>query len=127
MTNLRLRTVKIENPPLGTSRYPATFFQVAGFVRDAMDKGAEPVVGGGALEHKMGPNFFPPSLFAGCSLDMRLSTHEIFGPVVGVMKFDDADEALAISNRQASRLLSRLSGSLVPRPLLRRLTHDFIY
>lgn len=70
-------------------------------MKDALEKGAEPVVGGG-LEHKMGPNFFPPTLLVGCTLDMRVSQEEIFGPLAGVMKFVDADEALAISNRRVT-------------------------
>lgn len=72
-------------------------------MRDALDKGAEPVVGADLLDHEMGPNFFQPSLLAGCTLDMRVSTQEIFGPVVGVMKFQDEDEALAMSNRRVLR------------------------
>lgn len=72
---------------------------MAGLVKDALEKGAEPVVGGG-LEHEMGGCFFPPTLLVGCALDMRISQEEIFGPVVGVMKFSDEDEALAMSNRR---------------------------
>lgn len=73
--------------------------QVAGMVQDALEKGAEPVVGG-ELVHHLGPNFFPPTLLEGCTLDMRVSHEEIFGPVVGVMKFAEADEALEMSNRR---------------------------
>lgn len=67
-------------------------------VSDALDKGAEAVVGG-AMEHEMGPNFFHPTLLTGCNHDMRVSTEEIFGPVVGVRKFSTDEEALDISNR----------------------------
>lgn len=70
-------------------------------VCDALDKGAEGIVGGG-LEHDMGPNFFSPTLLTRCTLDMRVSAEEIFGPVVGVMKFSDDEEALSISNRRVS-------------------------
>lgn len=69
-------------------------------VQDALEKGAGPVVGG-ELVHHLGQNFFPPTLLEGCTLDMRVSHEEIFGPVVGVMKFAEADEALEISNRRA--------------------------
>lgn len=68
-------------------------------VKDALEKGAEAVVGGD-LEHEMGPNFFPPTLLKDCTLDMRLSHEEIFGPVVAVRKFSTADEALKESNRR---------------------------
>lgn len=68
-------------------------------LRDAREKGAEVVVGGYA-EHEMGANFFPPALLTGCTPDMRISEEEIFGPIVGVTKFSDDDEALAIANRR---------------------------
>lgn len=72
-------------------------------MKDALEKGAEPVVGGG-LEHEMGPNFFPPTLLVGCTPDMRVSREEIFGPVVGLVKFGDAEEALAMANRRVMPL-----------------------
>lgn len=52
----------------------------------------------------MGANFFAPTLLSGITLDMRISQEEIFGPVVAIMKFKEADEALAISNRSATTL-----------------------
>ncbi|CAN0552564.1 unnamed protein product, partial [Ectocarpus sp. 12 AP-2014] len=72
--------------------------KVAGLVKDAVDKGAEAVCGGQLEQHEMGNNFFAPTLLGGCTLDMRISHEEVFGPVVAVMKFKDVDEALAISN-----------------------------
>lgn len=68
-------------------------------MKDAIDKGADVVCGGQLEQHEMGNNFFAPTLLGGCTLDMRISHEEIFGPVVAVMKFKDVDEALAISNR----------------------------
>lgn len=67
-------------------------------VSDALEKGAEAVVGGG-MNHEMGPNFFHPTLLTGCNVEMRVSMEEIFGPVVGVRKFSTDEEALDISNR----------------------------
>ena len=80
-------------------------------VRDALEKDAEPTVGG-SLEHEMGANFFAPTLLSGCTLDMRISHEEIFGPVVAVMKFKDADEALALSNRCVPPLFCPYPGRL---------------
>lgn len=79
-------------------------------VDDAIEKGAEAICGGN-VEHEMGANFFAPTLLSGCTLDMRISHEEIFGPVVAVMKFKEADEALAISNRSV-----RAYSALCPRP-----------
>lgn len=73
-------------------------------MRDALEKGAEAVVGG-ELQHDMGLNFFPPALLAGCTIDMRVSNEEIFGPVVAVRKFAHDEEALAISNRQVVSMI----------------------
>lgn len=72
-------------------------FQVAELVNNAIERGAELVCGGG-LKHEMGANFFAPTLLSGCTLDMRISHEEIFGPVVAVMKFKGADDALILSN-----------------------------
>lgn len=77
---------------------PLLVCQVASLVRDALELGAEAVVGG-QLEHESGPNFFPPVLLTECTLDMRVSQEEIFGPVVGIMKFSHEDEALCMANR----------------------------
>ncbi|CAM9407446.1 unnamed protein product [Scytosiphon promiscuus] len=77
--------------------------KVATLVNDAVDKGAE-VVCGGAVGHEMGANFFAPTLLIGCTLDMRISHEEIFGPVVACVKFQDAEEALAMSNSSRSGL-----------------------
>lgn len=67
-------------------------------MNNAIKKGAEVVCGGG-LKHDMGENFFAPTLLSDCTLDMRISHEEIFGPVVAVMKFKEADDALTLSNR----------------------------
>lgn len=85
-------------------------FQVAGLVNDAIEQGAEVVCGGG-LTHEMGENFFAPTLLSGCTLDMRISHEEIFGPVVAVMKFKEADDALTLSNRFVVRFQCPLAGA----------------
>ncbi len=42
--------------------------------------------------------FVEPAVFTGVHADDRLAQHEIFGPVVSVLAFDDDDEAIAIAN-----------------------------
>jgi len=42
--------------------------------------------------------FVPPTLFSGVRPDMRIAREEIFGPVSGVIAFDDEAEAVAIAN-----------------------------
>ena len=42
--------------------------------------------------------FVQPSIFAGVKNNMRIAQEEVFGPVLGVIRFHDEDEALAIAN-----------------------------
>ena len=42
--------------------------------------------------------FVTPTIFDGVTNDMRIAREEIFGPVLAVMTFKDADEALRIAN-----------------------------
>ena len=70
--------------------------KVAELVEDAVAKGAEAVVGGGAVD---GPGYFySPTVLAGVSDDARLLKEEIFGPVAPVAGFGSEDEAIAAAN-----------------------------
>ncbi|MBZ5739349.1 aldehyde dehydrogenase family protein [Nocardioides mangrovi] len=70
--------------------------RVLGYVEQGRAEGAELVVGGSALP---GPGFYvPPTVFTGVRNDMVIAREEIFGPVVGVIPFDDEADALRIAN-----------------------------
>ncbi len=65
-------------------------------VERAIDDGAKLEVGGYIPE---GPgHFYPPTLLTNCRQDMEIVQEEIFGPVLPVLKYSDADEALALAN-----------------------------
>ena len=65
-------------------------------VQDAVDKGARVVVGGTAPD---GPGwFYPPTLLAGVTEDMRMFREEVFGPVAQLHVVADLDEAIALAN-----------------------------
>lgn len=65
-------------------------------VERAIDDGATLEVGGYIPE---GPgHFYPPTLLTNCRQDMEIVQEEIFGPVLPVLKYGDADEALALAN-----------------------------
>ncbi len=73
---------------------------VQSYVDIGVREGAKLVVGGKRL---MDPPydkgfFFEPTVFDGVRNDMRIAQEEIFGPVLTVLTFDDADEALRIAN-----------------------------
>ena len=61
------------------------------------DEGAE-LVGGERVKRDTEGFFLAPALFVGATNAMRISREEIFGPVAGVIRVKDYDEALAIAN-----------------------------
>ena len=80
--------------PLGHARrVPA----VAGLVEDAVDRGATVLVGGAPVPG--GGWFHPPTLLADVPPDARLMNEEPFGPVAGVIRFREIDEAIRDANR----------------------------
>lgn len=56
----------------------------------------EIVSGGKALDRP--GHFFEPTIIAGPSLDSRMMTEEPFGPVAGIVPYDDIEEAVSIAN-----------------------------
>jgi alpha-ketoglutaric semialdehyde dehydrogenase len=68
------------------------------YLKIGQDEGAK-LHWGGELLNRETPGFYmQPALFTGVTNAMRIAREEIFGPVAGVIKAKDYDEALAISN-----------------------------
>ena len=70
--------------------------KVHGFVEGARDEGAE-ITTGGAIGDGPGA-FYPPTVIANTSNDVRAAQEEIFGPVVTVIPFEDENDAVRIAN-----------------------------
>lgn len=69
--------------------------RVLGYIGAGVEEGATLVAGGGTR----GPGFYvEPTLFTDVTNSMTIAREEIFGPVVGVIPFDDEDDALRIAN-----------------------------
>lgn len=69
-------------------------------VADARAKGANILCGGERLKegrYAKG-NFYPPTIIAAATAQMRVMREETFGPVVGVSSYADAAEAVALAN-----------------------------
>ncbi|MEM7228687.1 MAG: aldehyde dehydrogenase family protein, partial [Planctomycetota bacterium] len=56
------------------------------------------------LEERVGLPFVGPTIISGIKPEHRLAREEIFGPVLGVIRAKDFDEALAIANSTAYKL-----------------------
>ena len=70
--------------------------ELAELVDDAKAKGAQILTGG---ELPDGPGYFyPPTVVAGVTPDMRLHLEETFGPVATLYKVADAHEAIELAN-----------------------------
>ncbi|TCD04551.1 aldehyde dehydrogenase family protein [Pedobacter frigidisoli] len=61
-------------------------------VKDALDKGANLITGGKAIEGK--GYFFEPTVLTDVTNDMLVMREESFGPIIGIMKVKDDKEAL---------------------------------
>ena len=65
-------------------------------VADAVANGAQVLCGGAAPE---GPGFYyPPTVLAGITPDMRVHTEEVFGPVATLYRVPDLDAAISLAN-----------------------------
>ena len=74
----------------------AAVAKVEEHIADATRRGARIVTGG--HRHKLGGNFFEPTLLADVSLDSLIFREETFGPVAGVTVFDTEDDAIRMAN-----------------------------
>jgi len=72
------------------------FDKVKAHVDDALANGATLMTGG--KPHALGGTYFEPTVLSGMTRDMRLFSEETFGPVAGLFKFTDEDEAIEMAN-----------------------------
>jgi succinate-semialdehyde dehydrogenase / glutarate-semialdehyde dehydrogenase len=70
--------------------------KVAELVQDALDKGADRVVGGEIPDGR--GYFYPPTVLGGVPGDARVLREEIFGPVAPVTTFESEEDAIARAN-----------------------------
>ncbi|NHF72775.1 aldehyde dehydrogenase family protein [Paracoccus xiamenensis] len=76
--------------------------KIDGYVREAEKAGAKVLIGGSDLAVPgMGGQFYGPTVIAGVTPDMAIAREEVFGPVLSVLTFTDADEAITLANNAA--------------------------
>lgn len=71
---------------------------VADYVAIGRDEGASLMAGGKQVMADSGGCYHEPTIFDGVTNSMRIAQEEIFGPVMSVIGFKDAEEAVAIAN-----------------------------
>lgn len=74
-------------------------------VDEAVEKGAECVIGGNLLTH-LGPNFFEPTILRNVDTSCRIWCEETFGPVIATSTFIHEEQAIELANDTSSGLAS---------------------
>ncbi|MBD1598455.1 aldehyde dehydrogenase [Pseudomonas typographi] len=71
---------------------------VLSYIEAGHQEGATLLVGGKRTLEDTGGTYVEPTIFDGVSNAMRIAKEEIFGPVLSVLEFDTAEQAIAIAN-----------------------------
>lgn len=73
--------------------------KIDGYVQDAVARGANIEIGGGALPVAgLGKQFYQPTVISNVSPEMAIAREEVFGPVLAVLTYRTLDEAIALVN-----------------------------
>lgn len=96
MAGLRIGDPLDEQTQVGPIATSSGRDELVELVDDARAKGADILTGGTVPD---GPGwFYPPTVVAGVTPEMRLHLEETFGPVATIYRVKDADEAIALAN-----------------------------
>ncbi|KPW37190.1 Aldehyde dehydrogenase [Pseudomonas coronafaciens pv. atropurpurea] len=71
---------------------------VLSYIEAGHADGAKLVAGGKRILQETGGTYVEPTIFDGVNNAMRIAQEEIFGPVLSVLTFDSAEEAIQIAN-----------------------------
>ncbi len=98
---LEVRGLKVgagteEGVNIGPLISPSALQKVEELMQDAVDKGATIVEGG--ERHRLGGQFYQPTVVRDVTQDMAFAREEIFGPVAPIFRFSDEAEVIAMAN-----------------------------
>ena len=68
------------------------------YIEVARSEGATLAAGGNRILEETGGYYMQPTVFTGVDSQMTIAQEEVFGPVLSVMEFDDAEDAIRIAN-----------------------------
>ncbi|KAI9880746.1 MAG: Meiotic Sister-Chromatid recombination aldehyde dehydrogenase [Pleopsidium flavum] len=103
----RIRALRIgsalddpEDVDVGAMISGASFNRLEDTIAEAVEQGAQLLVGGKRYIHPKYPkgHYFSPTLLVDVTSDMRVAREELFAPVFVVMKADSVDDAIRIAN-----------------------------
>ena len=81
---------------------PEHLAKIDAYVRGAMAAGARLALGGAALDvGGLGAQFYQPTIVTDVRPEMEIAREEVFGPVLSVLTFRTADEAIQLANDAA--------------------------
>ena len=80
----------------------ATVAKVARHVEALLGEGAKVLTGG--LPHELGGTYYQPTVMTGLKADNLLNREETFGPLAGLITFEDPSDAIRIANDTRSGL-----------------------
>jgi acyl-CoA reductase-like NAD-dependent aldehyde dehydrogenase len=99
----KLQSIKVGNPmenadigPLVTKRQLDT---LKAQVDDAVSKGAKIEYGGKAPKELAQGNYYLPAILTNVTMDMKVMTEEVFGPVLPIIAFETESEAITLANQ----------------------------
>jgi acyl-CoA reductase-like NAD-dependent aldehyde dehydrogenase len=85
---------------IGPVAYKAHRDKIEAYIADAKQSGAKLLLGGERPQTEATKNgyFVAPTIFGDCSHDACFMREEIFGPVVGLCRFKETEEAIRMTN-----------------------------
>ncbi len=103
--------------------------KIQGLIQKGVDEGAELIVGGPGRFGDRDKGFYvKPTLFGNVTNDMTIAREEIFGPVLGIIVYDDIDEAIRIANDTVYGLAAYVMGDpAVARDVVRKLRAGSVF
>jgi aldehyde dehydrogenase (NAD+) len=99
----RAGTIRLGNPTdeqteMGPLSQEKILAAVSSRVQQAIEEGAVLAAGGGDAPRPDRGWFYPPTVLDGVRNDMSVAQHELFGPVLSVIRFGDEEQAVQIAN-----------------------------
>ncbi len=130
----RASAIKIGDPrsddvQLGPLALWSQVEKVAEFVESAKSQGATLAFGGGRPQGLGDGWYVEPTIFSNVTNDMRLAREEVFGPILGILKFRDEDDLLEKANDSDFALASGIWTQNINRALrfMRRIEAGMVW